>query len=117
MNKKMSPVEEEKVIYKFVMYDDCIEIFGDDFVNELNDEYDEEDRDEYLCSKIDYFVSHLDSYNIEHYIYEYGFLKALKEYKNTFGDINIDNGLGAILYMILKNNINDEEEEEDDDDE
>jgi len=105
----MSP----EVIYKFVMYQDCIEIFGDDFVNQLNDEYDdEENRDEYLCSKIDYFVSHLDSHDTEHYIYQYGFLRALKEYKDEFGDINIDNGLGAILYMILKNNINDEEEDE-----
>lgn len=117
MNKKMSPIEEQKVIYKFVMYDDCIEIFGDDFINTLNEEYDEEDRDDYLRSKIDYFVSHLDSYNIEHYLYQYGFLKSLKEYKDEFGDINIDDGLNNVLYIVLKNNIYEEEEEDDDEDE
>jgi hypothetical protein len=110
--------KEQKVIHKFVMYDDCLEIFDNDFINELNDEYDnDEDRDDFLHMKIDYFVSHMTPYDIEHYIYEYGFLKALKEYKDEFGDINIENGLGAILYMVLKNNIYDEEEDEDDEDE
>lgn len=112
----MSPIEEEEVIYKFVMYNDCLEIFGDEFVNELNEEYDnDEDRDDYLRSKIDYFVSNLDSYNIEHYLYQYGFLKSLKEYKDEFGDLNIDDGLNNVLYIVLKNNIYDEEDDDDED--
>lgn len=81
-----------------------------DFINTLNEKYEEEnvdeyDEDDFLHSHIHHFVSSISTKQIEDYIFRYGLLKSLQDYKNYYGMINIDNDLTEILYFVIITNI------------
>ena len=79
-----------------------------DFIETLNEDYEfNDDIDDCNHEQMDSMITHYSHKFCERVLNEYGIIKGIKEYTDEFGELDLenDNWIKQVIYMIFKNNM------------